>query len=201
MTTWDERFRAGEYPTDPDPSPVLERYVETFPDGRALDIATGTGRNAVFLAREGYRVDAIDQSRVGLEIARGNAESHGVAERTNWIQADVPSFSFPEATYDVITISFYRAIDRLADIKNALADGGVLFVEHHLRTSDPVDVGPPGGRYRFGANELLHACLDLTVLYFDATTEQLEDGRTTATARIIARNTTGREQSYPEPER
>ncbi|WP_311173196.1 class I SAM-dependent methyltransferase [Halobellus ordinarius] len=201
MTTWDERFREGEYPTDPDPSPVLERYVDTLPEGRALDIATGTGRNAVFLAREGYRVEAIDQSRVGLEIARENAETHGVAGRTNWIQADVPSFAFPEATYDVITISFYRAMDRLGDIKDALADGGVLFVEHHLRTNDPVDVGPSGDRYRFGANELLHACLDLTVLYFDATTEQLEDGRTTATARIIARNTTGREQSYPEPER
>lgn len=200
MTTWDERFRAGEYPTDPDPSPVLEQYVETLPDGRALDIATGTGRNAVFLARQGYRVDAIDQSRAGLEIARENADAYSVAERTNWIQADVPSFAFPEGTYDVITISFYRAMDRLADIKDALATGGVLFVEHHLRTSDPVDVGPPDNRYRFGANELLHACLDLTVLYFDATTEQLADVGTTATTKIIARNTTGREQSYPEPD-
>ena len=50
MTTWDERFREGEYPRDPDPSPVLRDYVSEFPDGGALDVATGTGRNAVFLA-------------------------------------------------------------------------------------------------------------------------------------------------------
>ncbi|MFT4923323.1 MAG: SAM-dependent methyltransferase [Haloarculaceae archaeon] len=201
MTSWDERFRAGEYPTDPDPTGVLQRYVETFPDGRALDVATGTGRNAVFLAEEGYRVDALDQSREGLAIARQNASDRDVEERIDWVQADVPTFAFPESAYDVITISFYRAIDRFPDIKEALVPGGVLFVEHHLRSTDDAEVGPSSDRYRFGANELLHACLDLTVLYFDATTEDRPDGHKTATARIVARNTTGRRQSYPRPDR
>src|SRR6056297_3067583 len=100
MASWDERFRDGSYPTDPDPSPVLQRYVDTFPDGRALDLATGTGRNAVFLAERGYRVDGLDQSREGLRIARENAAAAGVADRTNWIQADVPTYAFPESTYD-----------------------------------------------------------------------------------------------------
>lgn len=81
MTTWDERFREGEYPRDPDPSPVLRDYVSEFPDGGALDIATGTGRNAVFLAEAGYTVDAIDQSREGLRISRENARP-GAASRT-----------------------------------------------------------------------------------------------------------------------
>ncbi|WP_136716955.1 class I SAM-dependent methyltransferase [Halorientalis salina] len=197
MTTWDDRFANGEYPQDPDPSSVLERYVETFPDGRALDIATGTGRNAVFLASEGYRVDAIDQSRAGLEIARENARERGVGDRIEWIQADVPSFGFPSETYDVITISFYRAVDRLPDIKEALRPGGVLFVEHHLRTTDPIESGPSTDRYRFAANELLHASLDMTVLYYDERTEERGDGRRSATARVVARNTTGPRQSYP----
>ncbi|MFB6082634.1 MAG: class I SAM-dependent methyltransferase [Halorientalis sp.] len=197
MPTWDERFRAGEYPQDPDPDPLLERYVDAFPAGRALDVATGTGRNAVFLAAEGYRVDALDQSRAGLEITRENARERGVADRLEPIQTDVPSHGFPEERYAVVTISFYRALDRLSDIKAALEPGGYLFVQHHLRTTDDVDRGPSTDRYRFAANELLRACLDLTVVYYDERIER-SDGRRGATARVLARNSTGQHQSYPE---
>lgn len=199
MSSWDERFEAGDYPEDPDPSPVLKQYVDSLPDGRALDLATGTGRNAVFLATEGYEVDAIDRSRPGLETARENARNRGVADRVDWIQADLEDYTLPADRYDVITISFYRAIDQLTEIKDALRPDGVLFVEHHLRSTDEVEVGPSGDRYRFAANELLHACLDLTVLYFDAVTEDREDGRTAATTRILARNSGGPAQAYPQP--
>ena len=197
MTDWDERFRTGEYPQDPEPSPLLRRFVEAFPDGRALDVACGTGRNAVFLAEAGYRVDALDQSRAGLEVTRRNAADRGVADRLNLLQADVPSYTFPRATYDVITISFYRAVDRFPDIKEALVPGGALFVQHHLRTTDDVDLGPSGDRYRFPSNELLHACLDLTVLHYEERTETRADGERGATVQVVARNTTGPRQSYP----
>ena len=199
MTTWDERFRSGSYPIDPDPSPVLRRYLDACPDGQALDVATGTGRNAVFLAAEGYRVDAVDQSREGLRIAREKARERGVADRTEWIQADLENYEFPTATYDLITISFYRAVDRFPDIFEALTPGGVLFVQHHLRTDDPVDGGPSGDRYRFAANELLHACLDLTILHYAERTE-LRDGERNAVVEVVARNSSGHRQSYPEIE-
>lgn len=197
MTTWDERFRTGAYPQNPDPSPVLRRYITAIPDGRALDVATGTGRNAVFLAESGYTVDAIDQSREGIQIARENATDRGVEDRINWIQADVPSYAFPTAQYDLITISFYRAVDRFPDIKEALAPGGYLFVEHHLRSTESTPSGPSNDRYRFGANELLHSCLDLTVLYYDETTEERPDDKRRASARLLARHTSGTRQSYP----
>lgn len=196
MVTWDERFREGEYPTDPSPSPVLQRYIDTFPDGRALDVATGTGRNALFLAEQGYRVDGLDQSREGLRIAADSATDRAVADRTTWIQADVRDYAFPTKVYDVVTISFFHSLDRLTDVKEALAPGGVLFYQGHLRSSDPVDIGPSTDRYRFAANELLHACLDLTVLFYEEAREQ-RDGRQAANATLIARNTTGRAQSYP----
>jgi SAM-dependent methyltransferase len=199
MTTWDERFRSGNYPSDPDPSPVLRRYLDACPDGRALDIATGTGRNAVFLATEGYRVDAVDRSQEGLRIAREHARDRGVAGRTEWIQADLEDYEFPAATYDLITISFYRAIDRLSDVTEALAPGGVLFVQHHLRTDDPVDGGPSDDRYRFASNELLRACLGLTVLYYVERTE-IRDGERNAIAEVVARNSSGHRQSYPAVE-
>lgn len=194
MVSWDERFRSGDYPVEADPSPVLTAYRDALPDGRALDIATGPGRNAVFLAKNGYTVDALDQSRVGLDITRQKAEAEGVG--VNCIQADATEFHYPAGRYEVITISFYRILDRLADVKAALAPGGILFYEHHLRSSEDALVGPSTDRYRFAANELLRACLDLTILYYDEGTE-LTDGRTAATATVIARNTTGSHQAYP----
>ena len=200
MTNWDERFRTGSYPRDPDPSPVLRRYIATLPKGRALDVATGTGRNSVFLAESGYDVDAIDQSREGLDVARENARRRGVEDRIQWIQADVPTYEFPDEEYDLITISFYRALDRLTDIKEALAPGGYLFVEHHLRSTEPTPSGPSSDRYRYGANELLGACLDLTVLYYDETTRERPRDKRRANARILARKSSGTKQSYPEPE-
>lgn len=197
MTDWDERFRTGQYPQDPEPSEMLRRYVEALPKGRALDIAAGTGRNAVFLADRGYRVDAVDGSKAGLEIARQRATDRGVGDRLECIRADVPTYEFPSGVYDLATISFYRAVDRFPDIKAALKEGGVLFVEHHLRTTDAVTSGPSGDRYRFAANELLRASLDLTVLCYEARSETRDDGREAAIARIVARKSTGAKQSYP----
>lgn len=196
MTTWDERYRAGTYPQRPDPHPVLERYLPTFPPGQALDIATGTGRNALPVAAAGYRVDAVDQSRAGLRIARENAREAGLEDDIEWIQADLDSFAYSTSTYDLITISFYRPVDRLPDIIEALADGGCLFIQHHLRTTDDVDGGPSGDRYRFASNELLRAGLGLTVLHYDERT-MTTDRTTATTAQLVARKSQGSHQSYP----
>lgn len=197
MTDWDERFRSGEYPQNPEPSPVLCHYVSDFPDGRALDLATGTGRNAVFLANAGYEVDAIDRSREGLRITRERATESGVEHRLHPIRADLETYTFPVDRYDVITLSYYRAVDRFPDIKEALRPGGYLFVEHHLRSTESTPSGPSSDRYRFASNELLRSCLDLTVLYYDEATEERPDDRRRANARILARNTAGPRQSYP----
>lgn len=198
MTSWDERYRRGEYPAEPEPSGVLRHYVDAFPPGRALDVATGTGRNALFLAGAGYDVEAIDRSRVGLRQARESASQCGIDDRIQWLQADVPSFEFPAARYAVIAISYYRALDRFTDLKEALKPGGYLFVEHHLRSTEPTPSGPSSDRYRFGANELLHACLDLTVLYYDESTTENAEGERRANVRVLARRSSGTRQAYPE---
>jgi SAM-dependent methyltransferase len=200
MTDWDERFRTGQYPQNPEPSEMLRRYVDSLPGGRALDVAAGTGRNAVFLAERGYRVDALDGSRPGLEITRDRAAERGVGDRLEFVQADIPSYAFPKQAYDLVTISFYRALDRLSDIKRSLTDGRVLFVEHHLRTSDSVSSGPSGDRYRFAANELLRSTLDLTILEYDEGIETGSDGRKAAIARVVARKRSAAKQSYPAVE-
>ena len=197
MTTWDERFRNEEYPTDPEPSDLLQRFVAALDGGRALDVATGTGRNATYLAGAGYDVVGLDRSVEGLKIARRNAEQRGVGDRCEWVRTDLGEHTFATEAYDLVTVSFFRVVDRLPDVIDALRPGGVLFVEHHLRSTDDIESGPSGDRYRFGANELLHAALGLTVLHFETRTERRDDGRRAAITRVVARKTHGQRQSYP----
>ena len=148
-------------------APILESVLEAVPAGRALDLATGTGRNALALADRGWHVDAVDLSRAQLERARDRAADRGVDERIEWILADVDDYAFPAGAYDLVTISFFDALDRLPAVKRALAPGGVLVYEHYLES--PPGTSGPGERYRFAPNELLSACADLRVLYYAET--------------------------------
>lgn len=191
---WEERYRSGQFDPGEQPSRLLTEHVEWLPDGRALDLATGQGRNALFLAERGYDVQAIDIAPTALKAAKRRADNRGVT--VDWIAADIDEFEFPTETYDVITISYYYNFDRLPDIKEALSPGGVLLYEHHLRSSDPIDRGPSGDRYRMRSNDLLRSCSDLTILHYEETTTEV-DGRTGANVTLIARNTRGGTQSYP----
>lgn len=211
---WNEKYRTDdEFDLPDDPIPALERWRDALPGGqvtdgdeesehsraggRAVDVATGTGRNARFLAAEGYDVDAVDVSDEALDRAARAADAQGVDDRIDWIRADVDEFELERSTYDVITVSFFAALDRLPDLKEALAPGGILVYEHHLRSSDPIDIGPSTDRYRFRSNDLLRACLDLTVLDYRERTRVDDEGRTQAVVTLVGRNTTGGRQSYP----
>ena len=194
---WDERFAAGGYPRDPEPSPVLCAYEPSIPNGRALDIAAGTGRNAVYLAAVGYDVDALDASREGLATVRERAGERDVADAVTTIHADATTYELPTAHYELVTMSFYHTLDRFTDLSASLAPGGYLFVEGHLRSTDPTPSGPRDDRHRFGSNDLLRAGLGLTVLHYDETTAERSGDDQRATARLLARRSSGPSQSYP----
>ena len=196
-TDWDERFASGEYPRAPEPSPVLRAYEPSLPGGRALDVAAGTGRNAVFLADRGYHVDALDASAEGLRIVRERAAERGTADRIETIEGDVTTHEFPTETYDLVTMSYFHTLDRFADLVASLRPDGYLFVEGHLRSAEPSPSGPSDDRYRFAANELLRAGLGLSVRYYDETTTERPGDRRRATARLLAQKSTGGRQSYP----
>jgi len=75
---WDERFKGKKLAFGKEPNPFLKKYLRLVPRGKALDIAAGEGRNAVFLAMHGFDVDAVDISERGLQKARKLAKEAGV---------------------------------------------------------------------------------------------------------------------------
>ena len=193
---WNEKYSGDDFELPEEPIPELERRIDTLPEGRALDVATGAGRNAIYLAGHGYDVEAIDVSDEALERARRRAAEQGVD--VEWIRADLtdPEFDIEADAYDVITVSFFAALELLPDIKEALAPGGVLVYEHHLRSSDPIEIGPSNDRHCYRSNDLLRACLDLTILHYEERRRDVNDG-VAAVATLVARNSTGGAQSYP----
>jgi SAM-dependent methyltransferase len=208
---WDEPYRTEEFEPSMSPSPLLRAYIDALPSGRALDVATGTGRNALALAENGHDVDAIDISEEALERARENErERNRKRERGNrsersedgplaieWIRADIDEYDFPESTYAAVNVSYYHGLDRLADIEQALSPGGACCCTNTTSgrpkrsRAGPVPIGSGG------SNELLGACLDLTILrYEERTTER--DGRTGTRVFLAARRSGGPAQTYPQ---
>jgi SAM-dependent methyltransferase len=189
---WDERYRTGAYTDRKHPTALLAEWVPQLPRGHALDVACGAGRNSLYLAANGWRVDAVDISPVGLERARQNAAAQGVAVR--WIQADLEDDSgtvLPAGPYDLIVLARYVNSALYAVLAERLASGGVLLCEQHVVSSEGV-IGPKNPAYRLQHNELLHAFVGKAepghrVLYYREGIVTDPDGRNAALAQLILR--------------
>lgn len=137
--TWDSRYAArGLEPVRP-PSPFLVRCRPLLPPGRALDVACGDGRNAVYLARHGWTVDAIDHSHAALARLLSRAQEEALPIRP--VQADLETFRLPRRTYAVVCNVRYLQRSLFDDLADALAPGGVLVFETFLR--DQALIGHP----------------------------------------------------------
>lgn len=109
-----------------EPIPFLKENIGLLGKGRALEVAAGEGRNAVFLALEGFEVDAMDISRAGLEKVLSLAKEKGVEGKVHAIQADLDSYSFPEGLYDTIVMVNFTDKKLTAKLAKALKPEGTL---------------------------------------------------------------------------
>ena len=136
---WDERYAGREYLWDVAPNRFVEAHLADLTPGTAIDLAAGEGRNAVWLARRGWHVTAVDFSRVGLEKARRLAQEHGVEDRVRTILADALTYAPPEPVDLVIVAYLQLPLDgRRTVLKNAgswLRPGGTILVVAHDRSN------------------------------------------------------------------
>jgi SAM-dependent methyltransferase len=173
-TRWDRRYETEEYVPRSQPTPFLSAWLDHIPVGRALDVATGTGRNALALAEAGFGVDAVDISSVAIERARAEAERRGLEVR--WAVADLDTDDLPGAGYDLVTVVRYRNRELWPRLAAALAPDGWILVEHHLQTHRRDVVGPGDDAFRLAPGELLEAFRDLRVVHYSERVEPTDAG-------------------------
>lgn len=187
LQKWDERYRAGAYAERTHPTELLRRHLGGIPRGRALDVACGAGRNALFLAESGVEVDAVDISQVAL--ARANELAVARNLRVNWIRGDLAGGVVPlvpeNRRYSLILMIRYVDLPLIAELISLLDDDGVLIVEEHLQADVPV-AGPTNPAFRLAPNALLDAARDLRVLLYREGLVRDPDGGNAALAQLIA---------------
>jgi SAM-dependent methyltransferase len=127
---WEERYRAGKSPAAAaEPSSFLLEHADSI-RGRVLDLACGAGRNALFLARRGSVVEAIDIALAGLQRLRHAALAEGLDVRP--VQADLEGFPLPAGRYDAVINIRYLQRSLFPSMARALKRGGVLLFETFL---------------------------------------------------------------------
>ncbi|HSS62940.1 MAG TPA: class I SAM-dependent methyltransferase [Gammaproteobacteria bacterium] len=180
---WDQRYRNGSYRPRPHPTELLQQWQPELPRGRALDIACGAGRNALYLAACGYEVDAVDISPTALEGARAEARERGL--EVHWIQADLDSFLPTQGHYDLVVVARYANRKLLPRLARALKPGGALLYEHHILTELEVD-GPKDPDFRLAPDELRKQFAQLDIRFYREGLVKDPDGRTMALAQMVA---------------
>jgi SAM-dependent methyltransferase len=131
---WDTRYTAQERLWSGQPNGVLVAEVAGLAPGRVLDVGCGEGADAVWLARNGWAVTALDVSGVALDRAAGHARDAGVA--VHWVHAGLAEAALPPASFDLVSAQ-YPALLRTSDaaaeraLLAAVAPGGVLLLVHH----------------------------------------------------------------------
>jgi SAM-dependent methyltransferase len=143
---WDERYRARGYEWGVDPNQFVAEHLAGLSPRRVLDLGSGQGRNAVWFAKQGHTVTAVDLSPVGADQGRRLADEAGVD--VEFITADATTWQAPAEAFDLVVLSYLQLPGELraaahAAAVSALAPGGTLFLIAHHRNNLSRGVGGP----------------------------------------------------------
>ena len=120
---WDARYR-NRGAALPAPDPFLVENRDLLKGGRALDVASGLGANSLFLARSGYRVDAIDISHRALWGLKTEAERLGLDVST--LVADLDTYPLARDRYDLAIVFYFFSVRIMTALQDCLKTGGIL---------------------------------------------------------------------------
>jgi len=131
---WDQRYRSKERAGEDlqtGPTKLLAQTAMKLPPGKALDLACGTGRNALWLAQESWEVTAVDGAPAAIEILEERARKQNANVKTVIADLGKGEYSITPAYWDLITVCYYLQRDLIEPAKNGTRPGGLLLMIVH----------------------------------------------------------------------
>ncbi|WP_328935001.1 MULTISPECIES: class I SAM-dependent methyltransferase [unclassified Streptomyces] len=150
---WDEMYRGRDQIFSGNPNGVLVAETIDLPPGRALDVGCGEGADALWLARRGWQVTAVDISETALRHAAAAATD--LKDRVTWTRADLTTTPPPAGAFDLVSLHYFPLMHRphhatLCGLLDAVAPGGTLLFATHAPSGltlrqdfDPADYYQP----------------------------------------------------------
>lgn len=183
---WEEKYRGEELVFGREPARFLAENLHLLPQGKALDLAMGEGRNAIYLARHGWKVTGVDISETAVAKCLKRARQESVPVEA--IAADLTTYPIPEGTYDLILNFYYLQRNLIPSIKTGLKPGGMVVFETYIVEQLQYEGGPRDPAFLLAPNELLDHFRDFRViLYRELVVDSERDPGKKAIASLIAR--------------
>jgi len=139
LEDWNRRYQAGQQLFET-PAPLVEEFAGPLEPGRALDLACGPGRNALFLAEHGWRVTAVDGSPLAVDLLRQRARAKNLNIDAHVADLEWGQYDIPPATFDLIVDAYYLQRDLIPAMQRGVRPGGTIIAIVHL-----ADPGQPHG--------------------------------------------------------
>ena len=167
----------------PDPAQLLVEFLPMLSKGRALDVAMGKGRNALFLASHGFEVVGLETDDESIDVCRADAKKRGLnleIRRTDL--EDLTSYKIESSAYDVVICFYYLQRNLIPIMKDALKPGGIIIYETFLIDQHLTAGHPRRREFCFEHNELLNHLTGYRILYY----REGKDANETYKASIVA---------------
>ncbi len=149
------------------PNALLVETVRNHPAGMALDVNMGEGRNALYLAQQGWQVTGVDYADQALAFAQDQARQLGIALTT--VEHDVATYDWGTNCWDLIVLCYADESAHVAQVQAGLKPSGLVVFENFHTDVNHARGNKPGQEVGFATDELknLYAAANFQILHYE----------------------------------